>query len=138
MALYETTIVVDSMLKPDDVKGLRDRIINFISNNGGEIVKADDWGKRRLAYEIKKKQYGFYLHLRFTAPAGILALLEKEYRLNESILRYLTIKVDKRALQKEEQERQKPHLAAEQAEEQSKPGFDKNGAVEEIATREAA
>ena len=108
MALYETTIVVDSMLKPDDVKGFRDRISNFISNNGGEIIKADDWGKRRLAYEIKKKQYGFYLHLRFAAPPSILTLLEKEYRLNESVLRYLTIKVDKRALKKEEMERLRP------------------------------
>ncbi len=131
MALYETTVVVDSMLKPDDVKGLRDRITNFISNNGGEIVKVDDWGKRRLAYEIKKKQYGFYLHMRFNAPAGILALLEKEYRLNESVLRYLTIKVDKRALKKEEVERQKPrHLATE--EEAIVPSFVHNGVTEEI------
>ena len=126
MALYETTIVVDSMLKPDDVKGLRDRVSNFISNNGGEIVKVEEWGKRRLAYEIKKKQYGFYIHLRFNAPAGILVLLEKEYRLNESVLRYLTIRVDKRALKKEQQEHQKPNPAAAE-EEKRAPGFAQNG-----------
>jgi small subunit ribosomal protein S6 len=111
LTLYETTVVIDSMLKPDDIKNLRDRITNFISNNGGEIVKVEDWGKRRLAYEIKKKQYGFYVYLRFGAPPAFLRLLEKEYRLNESILRYLTVKLDKRALQREEMERQKP-LAA--------------------------
>lgn len=126
MALYETTILVDSMLKPDDVKGLRDRITNFISNNGGEVVKVDEWGKRRLAYEIKKKQYGFYIHMRFNAPSGVLVLLEKEYRLNESVLRYLTIKVDKRALKKEEIERQKPQPAAA-GEETRAPSFDQNG-----------
>lgn len=106
--LYETTVVIDSMLKPDDIKNLRERISNFISNNGGEIVKSEEWGKRRMAYEIKKKQYGFYFHIRFSAPPAFLQLLEKEYRLNESILRHLTVKLDKRALQKEEQERQRP------------------------------
>jgi small subunit ribosomal protein S6 len=126
LALYETTIVVDSMLKPDDVKGLRDRISNFISNNGGEIVKAEEWGKRRLSYEIKKKQYGFYIHMRFNAPPGVLVLLEKEYRLNESVLRYLTIRVDKRALKKEEQDRQKPQPAATE-EGKSAPSFGQNG-----------
>jgi len=108
LTLYETTVVIDSMLKPDDIKNLRDRITNFISNNGGEIVKVEDWGKRRLAYEIKKKQYGFYVYIRFSAPPPFLRLIEKEYRLNESLLRYLTVKLDKRALQREEMERQKP------------------------------
>ena len=108
MTLYETTVVLDSMLKPDDMKNLADRITNFISNNGGEIVRIDDWGKRRLAYEIKKKQYGFYLYIRFSGPHAFLYLLEKEYRLNESILSYLTVKLDKPALQREEMERQKP------------------------------
>jgi small subunit ribosomal protein S6 len=133
LAIYETTVGVDSMLKPDDVKGLRDRIANFISNNGGELIKVDDWGKRRLAYEIKKKQYGFYIHMRFNAPPGVLVLLEKEYRLNESVLRYLTIKVDKRALKKEEQERQKP-LQADMDADRSAPRLDQNGTAEPIAT----
>ncbi len=108
MTLYETIVVIDSMLKPDDFKNLRDRITNFISNNGGEIVRVDEWGKRRLAYEIKKKQYGFYIYIRFSASPPFLSLLEKEYRLNESILRHLTVKLDKRALKKEEMDRQKP------------------------------
>lgn len=114
MTLYETIVVIDSMLKPDDIKNLRDRITNFISNNGGEIVRIDEWGKRRLAYEIKKKQYGIYFYIRFTAQPPFLSLLEKEYRLNESILRYLTVKLDKRALQKEELDRQKPAPAGEE------------------------
>jgi len=137
LTLYETTILVDSMLKPDDVKGLRDRIANFISNNGGEIVKVDDWGKRRLAYEIKKKQYAFYIHMRFNAPAGVLVLLEKEYRLNESILRYLTIRVDKHALKKEELERQKPQ-PAEADQGSAQPELDKNGTAPEIRASAAA
>ena len=105
MVLYETTIIIDSMLKPEDIQNLRERILSFIANNGGEIVKVEEWGKRRLAYEIKKKQYGFYLHVRFKSPPALIALLEKEYRLNESILRYLTVKVHRLALKQEERDR---------------------------------
>lgn len=121
MTLYETIVVIDSMMKPDDIKNLRDRLTNFISNNGGEIVKVEEWGKRRLAYEIKKKQYGFYVYTRFSASPAFLHLLEKEYRLNESILRYLTVKLDKRALLREEMERQKPLPASEGVENGSAP-----------------
>lgn len=101
LQLYETTIVVDSLLKSDDLRGLRERIASFISNHGGSVQKVEEWGKRRLAYGIGKKQYGYYLHMRFTAPEAVIALLEREYRLNESVLRFLTIKVDKLALRHE-------------------------------------
>jgi small subunit ribosomal protein S6 len=101
LQLYETTVVVDSLMKADDLRGLREKIASFISNHGGKVEKAEEWGKRRLAYEIGKKQYGFYLHYRFTAPEPVMTLLEREYRLNESILRFLTIRVDKLALQQE-------------------------------------
>jgi small subunit ribosomal protein S6 len=99
--LYETTVIADSLLKPDDMRDLREKIASFISNHGGEVQKAEEWGKRRLAYEIAKKQYGYYLHFRFTAPEALAGLLEREYRLNESILRFLTIRVEKIALQHE-------------------------------------
>jgi small subunit ribosomal protein S6 len=99
--LYETTVVADSLMKSDDLRDLREKIASFISNHGGQVQKAEEWGKRRLAYEIAKKQYGYYLHFRFTAPEAVLALLEREYRLNESVLRFLTIRVEKLALQHE-------------------------------------
>ncbi len=94
MKLYETTVVMDSTMKTDEIRHLIDKFSNFISNHGGNIVKVDEWGKRRLAYEIKKKQYGYYVNIRFAAPAAVPVLLEREYRLNESVLRYLNVKVD--------------------------------------------
>jgi small subunit ribosomal protein S6 len=102
LKLYETTVVIDSTLKADEVRSQNDKIVNFISNHGGNIIKVDDWGKRRLAYEIKKKQYGFYLQVRFSGPEALPLLLEREYRLNESVLRYLTVKVDPLALKEEQ------------------------------------
>ena len=103
MKLYETTVVIDSMLKADEVRNQNDKLVNFISNHGGNIVKVEDWGKRRLAYEIKRKQYGFYLNVRFSAPEALPLLLEREYRLNESVLRHLTVKIDPLVMKSEEQ-----------------------------------
>lgn len=103
MKLYETTVVIDSTMKADEIRHLIDKLSNFISNHGGNIVKVDEWGKRRLAYEIKKKQYGYYVNIRFTAPAAVPPLLAREYRLNESVLRYLSIKVDPLVIRSEEE-----------------------------------
>ena len=103
MKLYETTVVIDSAMKADEIRHLIDKFSNFISNHGGNIIKIDEWGKRRLAYEIKKKQYGYYVNIRFSAPAAVPVLLAREYRLNESLLRYLNIKVDPLVIKSEEQ-----------------------------------
>ena len=101
MRLYETTVIIDPQYKSIEIEDVIKKISNFITNHGGEIVKVDEWGKRRLAYEIDKRQYGYYVHIRFTGPGQLIELLEREYRLSEAILRFLTIKVDKRALQAE-------------------------------------
>jgi small subunit ribosomal protein S6 len=103
LKLYETTILLDSTLKSDEIRNLIDKIVNFISNHGGNIVKVDEWGKRRLAYEIKKKQYGYYVNIRFSGPAALCGLLEREYRLIDSILRHLTAKIDPLVLKSEEE-----------------------------------
>lgn len=116
MRVYETTIVIDSTMKADDIRHLRDKTVNFISNHGGNIVKLEEWGKRRLAYEINKKQYGFYLHIRFSAPQAVPVLLEREYRLNESVLRYLTVKLDRRALKSDEEKARLAAKAMDEAE----------------------
>jgi len=95
---YETIIVIDSLLKNEEIEGIINKYERFISANGGTIDVVDRWGKRRLAYEIKKRQYGVYVLIRFDAPAAMIKQLDREYRLNESLLRTMTTKLDKRAL----------------------------------------
>jgi len=124
LRLYETTVVIDPQYKSIEIEDVIKKISNFITNHGGEIVKVDEWGKRRLAYEIDKRQYGYYVHVRFTGPGQLIGLLEREYRLSEAILRYLTIKVDKRALQAE---------AAQQAQEAAEAEASAPAPVEEKA-----
>jgi small subunit ribosomal protein S6 len=93
---YETTFIVDSLIRPEETEAIVNKIEKFISNNGGEIKKTDRLGKKRLAYEIKKRQYGYYVIIRYGAPPKLNRLLEKEYQLDENILRYLTIVLDPR------------------------------------------
>ncbi|MGQ9559043.1 MAG: 30S ribosomal protein S6 [Candidatus Oleimicrobiaceae bacterium] len=101
MKQYETTFVIDSQLKGGEVDEIVKRLERVISVNGGQVVEVQRWGKRRLAYEIKKRQYGYYVHIRFAGKGSIVRALEREYQLNEAILRYLTLVLDKQALRAE-------------------------------------
>ena len=113
MQLYETAVVVDPQMKSEEIEEFLQKIKNFITNHGGEIVDTVEWGKRRLAYEIRKKQYGYYAFIRFNGPGQLIQLLEREYRLSENVLRSLTIKVDKRALKLEEMKKKQAKRQAE-------------------------
>ncbi|HOT98847.1 MAG TPA: 30S ribosomal protein S6 [bacterium] len=98
MRKYETIIVIDSLLKLEEIEGIINKYERFISANGGRVETIDRWGKRRLAYEIKKRQYGFYVLIRFDAPPAMIKQLDREYRLNEFLLRTMTTLMEKRAL----------------------------------------
>ncbi|HPI74022.1 MAG TPA: 30S ribosomal protein S6 [bacterium] len=98
MRTYETVIVIDSLLKPEEIDSIINKYERFISANGGKVSSMDRWGKRRLAYEINKRQYGFYVLIRFEGPSAMIKQLDREYRLNESLLRTKIIKLDDKAL----------------------------------------
>jgi len=113
---YETTIVVDSLQKAEDVQTSVDKIETFIKNHGGNILKREDWGKKRLAYEINRKQYGTYVHFVYEAPSSMPGLIEGEFRLEEKILRYLTVAADSNLASEAEQDQvQQVEVASESA-----------------------
>ncbi len=98
--LYSTIFIVDISQNPDEVDTVTSRIQQLIEDHGGIIKKIDRWGKRRLAYPIKKKNYGFYVEIEFSANShlNIAQTLENEYKLNDRVLRYLTYVIDKKEL----------------------------------------
>ncbi len=98
MRTYQTVIVIDSFLKSEEIDAIIAKVLRIINNNGGKVVNVDRWEKKRLAYEIKRRQYGYYVEIIFEAPGNLVNILEREYRLDEKILRYLTIVLDKKAL----------------------------------------
>ena len=128
MSKYETTFVIDSLQKSENKENILTRVENFIKNNGGEIGEVEDWGKKRLAYEINRKQYGNYYQIHFEGPGNLPGLLEQEYRLEEGILRFLTITSDPRAALKREEpvepakETKEAEVIPEDAKTEDKPG----------------
>jgi small subunit ribosomal protein S6 len=103
---YETVVVIDSLVKNEDIDEIVNKVERVISNNGGKIISNERWGKKRLAFEIKRRQYGYYVEIVFEAPPNVIRILEREYRLEENILRYLSIHLDKRALEFREKQLQ--------------------------------
>lgn len=106
---YETTIAIDAHLPGEKVDAVIEKYSKFIEKNKGKVTLIDRWGKRRLAYEIAKKQYGYYVYLRFEADATFIKELEREFKLDDAVLRYLTILIPKIMI-KEEQRRKSRSL----------------------------
>jgi len=98
--LYCTIFIVDISQNPEEVETITSRIQQLIEDYGGIVKRIDRWGKRRLAYPIRKKTYGYYVEIEFSALShlNIPKILEQEYRLNDRVLRYLTYVVDKKEL----------------------------------------
>lgn len=96
---YETAVIINASLDDEQIAQAVARVKDYISGNGGNIQEIDDWGRRRLAYMIKKNKTGYYLFIRFSGPSNIISKLERSYKLDEQILRFLTIKLDKYALE---------------------------------------
>jgi small subunit ribosomal protein S6 len=95
---YQTVAVIDSLLKSEEIDAIIEKILRIINNNGGTVKNVDRWEKKRLAFQIKKRQYGYYVEIIFEAPGDLVKILDRDYRLDENILRYLTITLGKKAL----------------------------------------
>jgi len=95
MPMYETIFILDSLLAPEEIDKIVARISELIEANNGKVLTVDKWGKRRLAFEIQKKQYGFYVAIEFEGEGPIPNVLEREYNFNDKILRYLTYRYTK-------------------------------------------
>jgi small subunit ribosomal protein S6 len=93
MQLYETIFIIHPELNEEDVEEHIKRVENLVTRLGGEIIKTERWGKKRLAYEVNKHRYGFYVLLRLRGSSAFLPELERHYRLTEGIIKSLVIRL---------------------------------------------
>lgn len=93
MPFYETTFIVRQDVTTAQVETLTKEFAEIITSKDGEVKKTEQWGLRTLAYRIRKNKKGHYVMFDLDAPAEAVAELERTMRLNEDILRFLTIKV---------------------------------------------
>lgn len=94
MSLYEYTYIARQDIQPQQVDAITDEFTKIISDNGGNVAKTESWGLRPLAYRIKKYRKGHYVHLNVDAPHAAIAELERNARLHEDVIRYMTIRVE--------------------------------------------
>ena len=104
---YETVFIVTPVLSDVQVKEAVSKFQGVITENGGQIISEEDWGLRKLAYPIQKKTTGFYYLMEFTGEGDIIEKLETQYRRDERVIRFLTFKMDKYAVEYAEKRRNK-------------------------------
>jgi len=104
---YETVFIATPVLSDTQMKEAVKKFKKIITDNTGEIVHEENWGLRKLAYPIQKKSTGFYYLIEFKAEGSLINKLETEYRRDERIIRFLTFKMDKYAIEYSERKRKK-------------------------------
>ena len=104
---YETVFIVTPVLSDVQVKEVADKFQGIITENGGQIVNVENWGLKKLAYPIQKKTTGFYFLVEFEGEGSLIEKLETNYRRDERIIRFLTFKQDKYAVEYAERRRAK-------------------------------
>ena len=91
---YETIYILRPNTPNEGVAEVNSRIKNVIESMGGKVIKVDNWGKRRLAYEVAKERKGIYLYWQYLAQPGVVEETERNLRMLDNVIRYLTVQVD--------------------------------------------
>ncbi|MEE2661755.1 MAG: 30S ribosomal protein S6 [Pseudomonadota bacterium] len=94
MALYESVYITRPDISATQVETLTADLTKIIEENGGKVTKGEYWGLKSLAYKINKNRKGHYSLLNIDAPANAISEMERNMRIHEDILRYLSIRVD--------------------------------------------
>jgi len=103
---YEMMFILNPELGEEEIEAALDRLQNIIHQGGGEITNLDKWGKRRLAYEVRKFREGFYVLLNFRSPSAIAAEVERVVKISDNIIRYLLIRDERAERQPERVEKE--------------------------------
>lgn len=105
MNQYETVFILNPVLSDDQIKETVKKFENFLTEKGAKMVAKEDWGLKKLAYPIEKKKSGFYHLFQFEVAGEAINDFEVEFRRDERVMRYLTVKLDKYAIEWAEKRR---------------------------------
>jgi small subunit ribosomal protein S6 len=95
---YETVFILNPVLSDEQIKETVKKYEDFLVSNGAEMVSKEDWGLKKLAYPIQHKKSGFYHLFEFKGPGEAINPLEVEFRRDERMMRYQTVRMDKHAI----------------------------------------
>lgn len=91
MQCYESIIILKPSLSDSEVTTIRDKVTGIIENEKSEILVIENWGKKKLAYEVKKEKKGYYIFFNFNSPSAVVAKLDHFYKVTDSIIKYFTL-----------------------------------------------
>ena len=94
MSKYELALVVNAKIEDDAREAVVEKAKNYVTRYGGTITEVEEWGKKRLAYEVQKMREGFYYFIQFEADATCPAEVERHVRIMDNVLRYLVVRKD--------------------------------------------
>ena len=118
MKEYELTVLVHPDLEADLDKVL-DKVRALVTDNGGEIIKEDNWGKKKLAYSIRREEFAVYVYFEVKLPAEALLKISNVLNITDEVLRYLLVKADEKARQALAEQRQRDEEADRAAAEEN-------------------
>ncbi|MTI87055.1 MAG: 30S ribosomal protein S6 [Balneolaceae bacterium] len=99
---YELTYIINPVLEEEQFKVAVEKVNDLVKKHGGEIEEVDEWGLRKFEYEIDNKGSGYYVNMYFTALGEAIAPIERALKIDDDILRYLTLKYDAKMLRHRE------------------------------------
>ena len=95
MHLYESIFIINANQTDEEIANVIKKMQDVVAKQGGEMIKFEDWGKKKLAYEVKRERKGTYVYFYFRAPNITVGELERSYRLEDSIIKFLTVHLKK-------------------------------------------
>ena len=107
--IYEELFILRPDITEEEVTPLIDQIRGIVTNAGGSVDKEERWGVRKLAYRVEKRAEGYYVLLQITAPAQTVKEIERRLRVNDAVLKFLTVRIDEKLkwLEKRKKDRDK-------------------------------
>ena len=103
--VYESAVLINATLEDDQIESILKKIEESISTLGGSVREIENWGRKRLAYVVNKNKIGYYAIFRYDAPPELISKLDRQFQLDENILRYLNIKLSSEALEQIEKDK---------------------------------
>ena len=111
---YEVVFIMTPVLSEEQMMDTVTKFKKILTDNGSEIVHENNWGLRKLAYPIQKKNTGFYYLVEFKSEGELINKLETEFKRDERVMRFLTVKLDKHAIAYNEKKRKNAALKKEE------------------------
>ncbi|TAN41130.1 MAG: 30S ribosomal protein S6 [Nitrospirae bacterium] len=98
MNIYENVVILNPSLSEEELKAALDKIGDLVKNNGGEVLKIDNWGKRKLSYELNKQKMGHYIMFIMKTPPLAIKKIENYFKVYDPVIKFMVIKLGKKQI----------------------------------------